>query len=84
MDCTSSTNAPRETGQHLAVLQLDLARYRTVYIRLGGLGEVATWATPVTEPFPFVEPIPPFPEWAYDSFGPGRMMWVCGAPTTPR
>jgi L-fuconolactonase len=54
---------------------LDLARYRNVYIQFGGLGEFATRATPVTEPFPFVEPIPPFLEWAYESFGPGRMMW---------
>jgi predicted TIM-barrel fold metal-dependent hydrolase len=26
-------------------------------------------------PFPFVEPVPPFLDWAYDAFGPQRLMW---------
>jgi L-fuconolactonase len=30
---------------------------------------------PVTEPFPFEAPIPPFIEMAYRAFGPERIMW---------
>ena len=32
-------------------------------------------ALPVAEPFPFVQPIPPYLQQAYDAFGPRRMMW---------
>ena len=40
-----------------------------------GLGEFCRRAMPVTEPFPFERPLPPLLELAYDSFGPGRLMW---------
>ena len=52
-----------------------LARFPNVYLKLHGLGEFATRAMPVRQPFPFVEPIPPLLELAYEAFGPGRMMW---------
>jgi L-fuconolactonase len=30
---------------------------------------------PATEPSPFVQPIAPLLDWAFDAFGAGRMMW---------
>jgi L-fuconolactonase len=54
---------------------IDLARFPNAHIKIHGLGEFASRASPATAPFPFVEPIPPFLEWAYDAFGPQRMMW---------
>jgi L-fuconolactonase len=52
-----------------------LARFPNVYIKVPGLGEFCVRAMPVVEPFPFETPIPPYLEWAYDAFGPRRMMW---------
>lgn len=52
-----------------------LARFPNVYLKIHGLGEFATRAMPVRQPFPFVEPIPPLLELAYEAFSPGRMMW---------
>ena len=52
-----------------------LSRYSNVYIKVHGLGEFCRRALPVTEPFPFEEPIPPLLDMAYEAFGPGRMMW---------
>ena len=52
-----------------------LSRFANAYIKVPGLGEFATRAMPVEEPFPFVEPIPALLERAYDAFGPTRMMW---------
>jgi len=62
---------PYETRQRA----FSLARFPNVYVKLGGLGEFCQRAMPVTEPFPFEEPIPPFVEMAYRAFGPERMMW---------
>jgi L-fuconolactonase len=52
-----------------------LARFPNVYIKIHGLGEFAERAMPVRDPFPFVEPIPPLLEQAYEAFGPSRMLW---------
>jgi L-fuconolactonase len=58
-----------------------LARYPNTYIKLPGLGELCRRAMPVppgddgAPPFPFVQPLPPTLEAAYDAFGAGRMMW---------
>lgn len=52
-----------------------LARYPNTFIKIPGLGEFARRAMPVTEPFPFEEPIPPLLEQAHEAFGSGRMMW---------
>lgn len=54
---------------------LSLARFPNVYIKIHGLGEFCTRTSPVTEPFPFKQPIPPILEMAYQAFGPERMMW---------
>lgn len=53
----------------------DLARYPNVHMKFHGLGEFAQRAMPVTEPFPFVRPVPPLLDMALERFGPGRMMW---------
>lgn len=52
-----------------------LARFPNTYIKVTGLGEFCQRALPVTEPFPFVEPIPPYLDLVYEAFGPRRMMW---------
>jgi L-fuconolactonase len=53
----------------------DLARYPNAFMKFHGLGEFATRAMPVAEPFPFVRPIPPLLDMALERFGPERMMW---------
>jgi L-fuconolactonase len=53
----------------------ELARYPNLYIKIHGLGEFCRRAMPPTDPFPFVQPVPPTLEEAYRAFGPGRMMW---------
>lgn len=53
----------------------ELARFPNAYIKIHGLGEFSERALPVREPFPFVEPIAPLLELAYDAFGAGRIMW---------
>jgi L-fuconolactonase len=54
---------------------LALARYSNVYVKIPGLGEFCERAMPVTEPFPFVKPIPPLLERFYQAFGANRLMW---------
>lgn len=54
---------------------LALARFPNVYVKIPGLGEFCERAMPVTEPFPFVQPIPPLLGMFYDAFGPSRLMW---------
>ena len=61
-----------------------LARFPNVYIRIHGLGEFCERALPVRERFPFVEPIPPLLELAYEAFGAGRMMWGSNYPPVSR
>jgi L-fuconolactonase len=53
----------------------DLARFPNAHIKIHGLGEFSERALPVREPFPFVEPIAPLLEMAYDAFGASRIMW---------
>jgi L-fuconolactonase len=67
------TGDPRQTELRETVF--GLARFPNAHLKIHGLGEFATRALPVTEPFPFVQPIPPAFEMAYDAFGPQRMMW---------
>ncbi|MHB8648501.1 MAG: amidohydrolase family protein, partial [Thermomicrobiales bacterium] len=52
-----------------------LARFPNCFIKITGLGEFCQRAMPVTEPFSFVQPIPPYLRQVYDAFGPARMMW---------
>ncbi len=52
-----------------------LARFPNTAIKVTGLGEFCRRALPVTEPFPFVRPIPPYLRQALDAFGPHRMLW---------
>jgi len=55
---------------------IDLARYPNAYIHFGGFGDgLAKRSNPAKGPFPFDEPLPPLIDWAYDSFGPNRMVW---------
>jgi L-fuconolactonase len=65
-----STDAERAARQRAFAL----ARFRNVNIKVTGLGEFCPRAMPVTEPFPFVQPIPPYLQQAA-AFGPGRMLW---------
>lgn len=67
------TGDPRQTELRETVF--GLARFPNAHLKIHGLGEFATRALPVTEPFPFVQPIPPAFEMAYDAFGPQRLMW---------
>ncbi|MGE3267360.1 MAG: amidohydrolase [Chloroflexota bacterium] len=53
----------------------DLSRFPNAYIKIHGLGEFSERAMPVREPFPFVEPIAPLLELAYEAFGAARIMW---------
>jgi L-fuconolactonase len=61
------------SGQRPAMF--DLARFPNAYIKIHGLGEFSERAMPVREPFPFVEPIAPLLDMAYDAFGAARIMW---------
>lgn len=53
----------------------ELSRFPNAYAKIHGLGEFSKRAMPVREPFPFVEPIAPLIELAYEAFGPDRLMW---------
>lgn len=53
----------------------ELSRFPNVFIKIHGLGEFCRRALPVTEPFPFEQPIPPLLDEVYRRFGPSRMMW---------
>jgi L-fuconolactonase len=52
-----------------------LAAFPNVAIKFHGLGEFSHRALPPAEPFPFVEPIAPALQLAFEAFGPTRMMW---------
>ncbi|HEY3108278.1 MAG TPA: amidohydrolase family protein [Chloroflexota bacterium] len=55
---------------------LNLARYPNAYCHFGGFGDgLARRSNPARGPFPFDEPLPPLMGWAFDSFGPNRMVW---------
>ncbi len=66
-----ASDAERETRRRV----LDLARYPNCSIKVTGLGEFSRRAMPVTEPFPFEQPIPTLLDEVYAAFGPRRMMW---------
>lgn len=53
----------------------DLARYPGVHMKFHGLGEFAARKESPFVSFPFEEPIPPYLEWAYEAFGPNRLLW---------
>jgi L-fuconolactonase len=52
-----------------------LARFPNVTMKVTGLGEFSRRAMPVTEPSPFVEPVPDLLERALAAFGANRLMW---------
>ncbi|MCC7104412.1 MAG: amidohydrolase [Chloroflexi bacterium] len=52
-----------------------LSRYPNVYMKIHGLGEFSERAFPRAEPFPFIRPVPPLFDLAYDAFGADRLMW---------
>jgi L-fuconolactonase len=67
------TGDPNQTSMRETVFAL--SRFPNAHIKIHGLGEFATRTPILTEPFPFVQPIPPAFEMAFDAFGPQRMMW---------
>ncbi len=72
-----SVNNPTEEAAPLDLRRkvFGLARFPNLLLKVHGLGEFATRAMPVAEPFPFVEPIPPLLDLAWEAFGPRRLMW---------
>ena len=72
-----STNRPdgEQPPHPLRRKVFTLARFPNVFIKVHGLGEIALRTTPITEPFPFEQPVPPLLEMVYQSFGAHRMMW---------
>jgi len=54
---------------------LALARHSNVYIKVHGVGEIASRPYPFVQPFPFAGRVPPLLELAFEAFGPERMMW---------
>ncbi|HEY3079168.1 MAG TPA: amidohydrolase family protein [Chloroflexota bacterium] len=79
---TREQGAGDENDPHVAARGqvLALARYPNVLVKLHGLGEFCIRAMPVTEPFPFVRPIPSLIGQLLDAFGPGRLMWASDYP----
>jgi L-fuconolactonase len=59
---------------------LALSRFPNTYMKIHGLGEFATRASPVHEPFPFERPIPPRLREACEAFGAARLMWGSNFP----
>jgi L-fuconolactonase len=54
---------------------LGLARYPNLYVKVGGLGEFAERAVPMTPDYPFVRPVPDVLDRIAAAFGPRQMMW---------
>ncbi len=52
-----------------------LARFPNVYLKIHGLGEIASRTAVVSHAPPFEEPLPSILGYAYEAFGPERMMW---------
>lgn len=52
-----------------------LAQFRNVRMKITGLGEFCRRAMPVTQPAPFVPPIPDLLARAVAAFSPQRLMW---------
>jgi L-fuconolactonase len=53
----------------------ELSRYPGVHLKFHGLGEFCYRKDSPFATFPFQEPIPPYLEWAYEAFGPKRLLW---------
>ncbi len=53
----------------------ELSRYPGVHMKFHGLGEFCLRKDSPFATFPFQEPIPLYLEWAYDAFGPKRLLW---------
>jgi L-fuconolactonase len=70
-----SVNQPTEAQVEQFERILALSRFPNAYLKLPGLGEFCRRAMPVTEPFPFEQPIPPLLERVYQAFGSSRLMW---------
>jgi L-fuconolactonase len=69
------SNVVEETPDEVRERIFALARFPNAYIKIPGLGEFCRRALPVTQPFPFVRPIPDYLTEVYRAFGPRRMMW---------
>lgn len=65
----------RPERQPVVQALFELSRFTNVCMKVPGLGEFCARATPVREPFPFAEPIPPFLRQALEAFGPRRLLW---------
>jgi L-fuconolactonase len=77
----ASTNSDREgVLDDIRRKVLALSRFPNTYMKIHGLGEFATRAMPVAEPFPFERPIPPRLREIYDGFGADRTMWGSNFP----
>jgi L-fuconolactonase len=68
-------NAAEETPEEVRERIWALSRFPNTFIKIPGLGEFCRRALPVTQPFPFVTPIPDYLERVYRAFGARRMMW---------
>ena len=53
----------------------NLAHLPNILVKLPGLGEFCSRATPVTSSFPFRRPLPTLLTDAVNTFGPNRLMW---------
>ena len=53
----------------------DLAHLPNIFVKLPGLGEFCSRATPVKSSFPFRRPLPTLLADAINTFGPDRLMW---------
>jgi L-fuconolactonase len=72
-----SGNHPDTEPVDLAVRRgvFKLARFPNLSMKIHGLGELVRRAVPVSPTHPFQQPIPPLLDLAFETFGPGRMMW---------
>lgn len=66
---------PDDAARALRQKVFGLARFPNTRIKIPGLGEFCQRALPVTQPFPFVTPLPDYFAQVLRAFGPRRMMW---------
>jgi L-fuconolactonase len=57
-----------------------LSRYPNVYMKFGGLSEIAERSPSIDGGTLFVEPLPRYHAMAYEAFGPQRLMWGSNFP----
>jgi L-fuconolactonase len=67
------TGDPKQTELRETVFAL--SRFPNAHIKIHGLGEFTVRMPQPMPPNPFIQPIPPAFEMAYNAFGPQRMMW---------